>query len=85
MSSATQTSPNPFTTSARDRLASYLAKRQRVGKSEIVALTPDASTREYFRIPWNQGTAVAAVYPEPFSAPLPLFDEPFGGKQLLTT
>lgn len=34
---------------------------------EIVALTPDASTREYFRLPWPQGaTAIAAVYPEPF-------------------
>ena len=66
MSSAIQTSPNAFTTSARDRLASYLAKRQSARKSEIVALTPDASTREYFRIPWERGTAVAAVYPEPF-------------------
>ena len=66
MSSAIQTSPNAFTSSARDRLADYLAKRQGAGKSEIIALTPDASTREYFRIPWDQGTAVAAVYPEPF-------------------
>jgi aminoglycoside/choline kinase family phosphotransferase len=66
MSSAIQTSPNAFTTSARDRLASYLAKRQGALKSEIIALTPDASTREYFRIPWDQATAVAAVYPEPF-------------------
>ena len=32
----------------------------------IVALTPDASTRNYFRIPWQKGRAVAAVYPEPF-------------------
>jgi aminoglycoside/choline kinase family phosphotransferase len=66
MSSAIQTSPNAFTASARDRLASYVAKRQSARKSEIIALTPDASTREYFRIPWEQGTAVAAVYPEPF-------------------
>jgi N-acetylmuramate 1-kinase len=66
MSPAIQTSPNAFTTSAHDRLASYLAKRQSARKSEIVALTPDASTREYFRIPWERGTAVAAVYPEPF-------------------
>ena len=29
-------------------------------------LTPDASTRNYFRIPWKKGKAVAAVYPEPF-------------------
>src|SRR6266403_2637503 len=66
MSSATQIGPNAFTTNARDRLASYLVKRQDERKSEIIALTPDASTREYFRIPWDQGTAVAAVYPEPF-------------------
>ncbi len=32
----------------------------------IVPLTPDASTRNYFRIPWKKGQAVAAVYPEPF-------------------
>jgi len=32
------------------------------------SLTPDASTREYFRVPWKRGTAVAAVYPEPFDA-----------------
>jgi aminoglycoside/choline kinase family phosphotransferase len=66
MTPAIQTSPNAFTASARDRVESYLAKRRSAGRSEIVALTPDASTREYFRIPWDQGTAVAAVYPEPF-------------------
>src|SRR5947207_4334055 len=66
MSSAIQISSNVFTTSARDRIASYVAQHQRAGKGEIVALTPDASTREYFRIPWDKGTAVAAVYPEPF-------------------
>lgn len=66
MSSAIQTSPNAFTINARDRLASYLAERQDARDPEITALTPDASTREYFRIPWDRGTAVAAVYPEPF-------------------
>jgi aminoglycoside/choline kinase family phosphotransferase len=66
MSSAIQASPNAFTVGARDRLASYLADRQSAREPEIVALTPDASTREYFRIPWDRGTAVAAVYPEPF-------------------
>ncbi len=66
MSSAIKNNPNKFTTSARDRLASYLAQRQSARKSEIVALTPDASTREYFRIPWERATAVAAVYPAPF-------------------
>jgi len=68
MSSAIETSPNAFTTSARDRLASYLAQRQSARKAEIVALTPDASTRKYFRIPWERGTAVAALYPEAFDA-----------------
>jgi N-acetylmuramate 1-kinase len=66
MSSAIQSSPSAFTNSARDRIASYVAQRQPTRKDEIVALTPDASTREYFRIPWNKGSAVAAVYPEPF-------------------
>lgn len=68
MSSAIKNSPNTFAASAQDRLASYLEKQQHARKSEIVALTPDASTREYFRIPWERGTAVAAVYPEPFDA-----------------
>src|SRR5713226_939281 len=67
MSSALKTISNPFTTGARQRLASYL-ERQRLRKSEIVPLTPDASTREYFRVPWKRGSAVAAVYPEPFDA-----------------
>lgn len=66
MSSAIQTGPNAFSASARERLASYLAERQGARKPEIVALTPDASTREYFRIPWERGTAIAAVYPEAF-------------------
>jgi aminoglycoside/choline kinase family phosphotransferase len=66
MSSAIQIGPNAFTTSARDRIASYVNERQPERRDEIVALTPDASTREYFRIPWRKGAAVAAVYPEPF-------------------
>src|ERR1043166_7563637 len=64
MSSAIQSAAT-FDASARDRLAAYL--QERAGRTDgIVALTPDASTREYFRIPWQRGTAVAAVYPEPF-------------------
>ncbi len=34
----------------------------------IQQLTPDASTREYFRVGWNGTTAIACVYPEPFVA-----------------
>src|ERR1051326_5465309 len=66
MSSAIQIGPNAFTTSARDRIATYVADLHSARSQDIVALTPDASTREYFRIPWQRGTAVAAVYPEPF-------------------
>ena len=65
MSSVIQ-SPKAFAASARERLETYLSERAAGRENEITALTPDASTREYFRIPWEKGTAVAAVYPEPF-------------------
>jgi N-acetylmuramate 1-kinase len=67
MSSAIQIIPNTFTNTARERIESYVAERTPGRVGEIVALTPDASTREYFRIPWEKGTAVAAVYPEAFN------------------
>src|SRR5712691_10963987 len=67
MNPARQTEPGTFG-SARDRLAGYLARQKGARKTEIVPLTPDASTREYFRIPWKRGSAVAAVYPAPFDA-----------------
>jgi aminoglycoside/choline kinase family phosphotransferase len=66
MSSVIQSGPKAFTNSASERIEAYVAGRQSSRKSKISALTPDASTREYFRIPWDKGTAVAAVYPEPF-------------------
>jgi hypothetical protein len=60
-----QITAHAFRTTARERLADYVARAG--GDAEaIVALTPDASTREYFRIPWKETSAVAAVYPEPF-------------------
>ncbi len=61
----TQITPNAFVTPARARLAEYVA-RAGGDAGNIIALTPDASTREYFRMPWKNSTAVAAVYPEPF-------------------
>ncbi|MBA2502734.1 MAG: phosphotransferase [Pyrinomonadaceae bacterium] len=71
-----QTSPETTiqtsVSTARPRLVEYLARRlPNVGEAKlngkIVHLTPDASTREYFRIPWERKkTAVAAVYPEAF-------------------
>jgi hypothetical protein len=57
---------NAFLSTAHERLSDYLV-RANLDAGGILALTPDASTREYFRIPWKKrNTAVAAVYPEPF-------------------
>src|SRR5256885_14977986 len=65
MSSVVQSSPTAFASTARERIAHYLDEHG-AKTDDVVALTPDAPTREYFRIPWEKGTAVAAVYPEPF-------------------
>ncbi|HST51396.1 MAG TPA: phosphotransferase [Pyrinomonadaceae bacterium] len=65
MRQPTQTTSHAFRTSARERLSEYVA-RAGGDAACVVALTPDASTREYFRIPWEKTTAVAAAYPEPF-------------------
>ena len=48
------------------RLTRFLDERGQ--ETSIRQLTPDASTREYFRVGWNGGTAIACVYPEPFRA-----------------
>jgi aminoglycoside/choline kinase family phosphotransferase len=56
---------NVFESSASDRLARFITQ-QGIANREVVALTPDASTRKYYRIGWKKRTAVAAVYPEPF-------------------
>jgi len=65
MSSAKQVVSNPFESSASERLARFISG-QGITNLEITPLTPDASTRKYFRIAWKKGKAVAAVYPEPF-------------------
>jgi N-acetylmuramate 1-kinase len=65
MSSAKQVTTSNFELSASERLLKFLESHD-VKSRLIVPLTPDASTRNYFRIPWNKGRAVAAVYPEPF-------------------
>ena len=56
---------NVFESSASDRLARFI-EEQGNASTEVIPLTPDASTRNYFRIRWEKRTAVAAVYPEPF-------------------
>src|SRR6201989_10449 len=60
-----QVTPNAFKSSARERLEAFVA-RNGGDPVQILALTPDASTREYFRIPFRKRRAIAAVYPEPF-------------------
>lgn len=58
---------NPtFPGAAINRLQKFLEASNRTGAIEI--LTPDASTREYFRIRWEDKSAVACVYGESFKA-----------------
>jgi aminoglycoside/choline kinase family phosphotransferase len=56
---------NVFESSASDRLARFV-NQEGIASKEVIPLTPDASTRKYYRIGWKKHTAVAAVYPEPF-------------------
>src|SRR5215216_4451192 len=56
---------NVFESSASDRLTRFITE-QGNASTEVIPLTPDASTRNYYRIRWKKRTAVAAVYPEPF-------------------
>jgi N-acetylmuramate 1-kinase len=65
MTSAKQVVSNTFDSSADERLIGFL-RSQKVESHGVDPLTPDASTRNYFRVGWKNGTAVAAVYPEPF-------------------
>lgn len=65
MSSTKQVTTNTLELSASERLSKFL-EREGIKSSIVVALTPDASTRNYFRVPWKKGKAVAAVYPEAF-------------------
>src|SRR6185295_18724067 len=48
-----------------ERLKSYLASSGEPAEFQVV--TADASTREYFRVVWNGGAAIACVYPDPFT------------------
>ena len=55
-----------FTEAATARLLKFLADNNQ--KPEIEVLTPDASTREYFRVMWKHKPAIACVYAEGFKA-----------------
>jgi len=65
MSSAKQVTTSTFDVSGSERLLKFL-EGQGIDDKLIVPLTPDASTRNYFRISWPKGSAVAAVYAEAF-------------------
>jgi aminoglycoside/choline kinase family phosphotransferase len=47
--------------SAQIRLENFLKQHSQV--VDIAPLTPDASLREYFRVNWNNQSAIACVYP----------------------
>jgi hypothetical protein len=55
-----------FQISARERLQKFLQQRGEEKSPDIELLTPDASTRDYFRVNWNDSKAIACVYGEPF-------------------
>lgn len=52
--------------SAQAHLEEFLSEKDDAARVKIEQLTPDASTREYFRVGWKNGTAIACVYPESF-------------------
>ena len=47
-------------------LREFLREQNAPTDREITPITPDASTRRYYRVPWRNGSAVVALYPEPF-------------------
>jgi N-acetylmuramate 1-kinase len=56
----------PDPSALHSKLVSFLAAK---GESvDVIVLTADASTREYFRVNWKGSAAVACVYPEGFVA-----------------
>lgn len=48
------------------RLEKFLSSRIKYRNAVITPLTPDASTRDYFRIVFGENSAIACIYPEPF-------------------
>lgn len=58
-----------FNTSGLERLQYFLKINN--FSHEIEKLTPDASTREFFRIQMSDTSAIACVYPEKFDSNLP--------------
>jgi hypothetical protein len=58
-----------FQESARERLINFLSNQTtNAGDLSLEVLTPDASTREFFRIRWHKQPAIACIYGEAFVA-----------------
>ncbi|HEX8246943.1 MAG TPA: phosphotransferase [Pyrinomonadaceae bacterium] len=58
-----------FQTSARERLLNFLSNQKTDAENvRLEVLTPDASTREFFRIDWHEQPAIACIYGEAFVA-----------------
>jgi N-acetylmuramate 1-kinase len=58
-----------FETTARERLIKFLSNQAPDEENvRLEVLTPDASTREFFRIDWHGATAIACIYGEAFVA-----------------
>lgn len=57
---------NTFEETAAERLKEFLTAKFGAGNSAIEPLTPDASTREFFRVRWEDSPAIACVYGAPF-------------------
>ena len=55
-----------FVENAIARLQDFLRKNNQ--NTEFEVLTPDASTREYYRVTWKNQSAIACVYGEAFKA-----------------
>lgn len=55
-----------YTEEAVARLRKFLEENGQ--PVEFITLTPDASTREYFRVSWKNQAAIACVYAERFAA-----------------
>ena len=61
-----------FETSAIERLNKFIKKSNKT--FTIEQLTPDASTREFFRLTADSNSTIACIYPEKFNEELPQID-----------
>lgn len=75
ISSSSTVSTSVVASSEDATLRDFLSANDFADDAPVLALTPDASTRRYFRIGWKRGSAVVALYPEPFDPATQTFIE----------